>query len=46
MPRPVLGNYDGAVVSGFLFLGLGLCSGLAPLLTVNVLKSLLHVRQT
>jgi hypothetical protein len=43
MPRPVLGNYDGAVVSGFLFLGLGLCSGLAPLWTLNVLKTLLNV---
>jgi hypothetical protein len=31
MPRPVLGNYDGAVVSGFLLLGLGLRNGLAPL---------------
>jgi hypothetical protein len=31
MPRPVKGSYDGAVVSGFLLLGLDLCSGLAPL---------------
>jgi hypothetical protein len=46
MPRPVLGNYDGAVVSGF-FLELGLCSGLAPLQTFpNVLKTLLDVKQS
>ena len=30
MPRPVLGNYDGAVVSGFFVFGIRSGGGLAP----------------
>ena len=36
MPRPVLGNYDGAVVNGFFVFGTGSGGGLAP---PQILKS-------
>ena len=36
MPRPVLGNYDGAVVSGFFVFGTRSGGGLAP---PQILKS-------
>jgi hypothetical protein len=42
MPRPVLGNYDGAVVSGFFF-GTRIVQWVSATVTVNVLKTLLHV---
>ena len=52
LPDAFVGEISGKAPTGrsckwlFFVLGLGLCGGLAPLLTVNVLKSLLHVRQT
>jgi hypothetical protein len=43
MPRPVLGNYDGAVVSGFSVFGTRIVQWVSATVTVNVLKTLLHV---
>jgi hypothetical protein len=51
LPDTFVGEISGKAPTGrsckwpFLFLGLGLCNGLAPLLTVNVLKTLLYVKQ-
>jgi len=45
MPRPVLGNYDGAVVSGFFF-GTRIVQWVSATVTVNVLKTLLDVKQS
>ena len=43
MPRPVLGYYDGAVVSGFFF-GTRTVQWVSAIADVpNVLKTLLHV---
>ena len=43
MPRPVLGNYDGAVVSGFFVFGTRIVQLVSATVTVNVLKTLLYV---
>ena len=44
MPRPVLGNYDGAVVSGFFVFGTRSVQWVSATVDVsNVLKTLLHV---
>jgi hypothetical protein len=44
MPRPVLGNYDGAVVSGFFVFGTRSVQWVSATADVSyVLKTLLHV---
>ena len=44
MPRPVMGFYDGAVVSGFFVFGTRVVQWVSATgVTPNVLKTLLHV---
>jgi hypothetical protein len=46
MPRPVLGNYDGAVVSGFFVFGTRSVQWVSATVNCYVLKTLLYVKQT